>query len=181
MPWKHLHNSSKKINSSQTQNAFNSWGSSDLEHASIYVLRRNSPEQHSLLSLRRRQSSPWGFYRQYIPYLVVLFQSIYQVIKNIFCFEWVQEQAEASSWSKLQCKQPCHLAPNSAESRPLEICGRWGCSLESGTTLMGKAHFLGFMHKNSLRSLQSNYYFEKYSCLTLYFGWCLSMCPCKLR
>ena len=95
----------------------------------------------------------------------------------------MQEQEEAFSWSKLQCEQPCHLAHSSAEPRPPWIHGRRGCSLGSGTTLMGKAQFLGFYELKSPMFF-TKYYLEKYSCLRLCSGWhliCVSVqtgrCP----
>ena len=124
-----------------------------------------------------KKEAKWtcGFYRQHIPYLVVLFQSICQVIKNIQC--WVSARARgASSWSKLQCEQPCHLAHSSAEARPPWTRGRQGCSLGSVTTLMGKGQFLGFYEYKSPLFF-TKYYLEKYSCLRLCSGWGLICVP----
>lgn len=147
------------------------WGgeSSDLEHVGICFLRwkKDSWYLHSLL-VRKRHKRLWRFYRQHVPFSVVLFQSIYQVMKNIFWFEWVQEQEKTILLVQVAVQAALPLgSPNAADPVMLEICGGWVCCPLKPVTdnSDGKVTFLRILSiKKPVHSL-SIYYFGKYSWL----------------
>ena len=85
-----------------------------------------------------------GFYRQHIPYLVVLFQSICQVIKNIQC--WVSARARGS-FQLIQVAMKAALPLSSQLSWSQATLNPWKIGMLSGVcdNPDGKSTILGIL------------------------------------